>query len=176
MTKTFSFQACCFAMLFGAMTIGSVSAQSAPTVIRIGTQNTDLILQVADNGRLYQTYFGDHLLDDADINQFSWNVLSSSDGSMSDRGWEVYSCNGNEDYFEPALSVIHNDGNRTTYLYYQNHKQTKVAGGVQTDIVQLVTSGFRITTDETSGTDIFTAVGGATVTHDDTTGADVFSF
>lgn len=53
-------------------------------------------------------------------------------------------------------------------------KQTK--GGVQTDIVQLVTSGFRITTDETSGTDIFTAVGGATVTHDDTTGADVFSF
>ena len=135
MTKTFSFQACCFAMLFGAMTIGSVSAQSAPTVIRIGTQNTDLILQVADNGRLYQTYFGEHLLHDADINQFSWNVLSSSDGSMSDRGWEVYSCNGNEDYFEPALSVIHNDGNRTTYLYYQNHKQNKVAGGVQTDIV-----------------------------------------
>ena len=135
MTKTFSFQACCFAMLFGAMTIGSVSAQSAPTVIRIGTQNTDLILQVADNGRLYQSYFGEHLLHDADINQFSWNVLSSSDGSMSDRGWEVYSCNGNEDYFEPALSVIHNDGNRTTYLYYQNHKQTKVAGGVQTDIV-----------------------------------------
>ena len=122
-------------MLFGAMTMGSVSAQGAPTVIRIGTQNTDLILQVADNGRLYQSYFGEHLLHDADINQFSWNVLSSSDGSMSDRGWEVYSCNGNEDYFEPALSVIHNDGNRTTYLYYQNHKQTKVAGGVQTDIV-----------------------------------------
>ena len=114
-------------MLFGAMTMGSVSAQGTPTVIRIGTQNTDLILQVADNGRLYQSYFGEHLLHDADINQFSWNVLSSSDGSMSDRGWEVYSCNGNEDYFEPALSVIHNDGNRTTYLYYQNHKQTKVA-------------------------------------------------
>lgn len=132
--KNFNLKTSFIAALATLMSVGSAYADNAKTIIRIGTKNTDLLLQVGDNGRLYQTYYGDHLLHDSDVNQFQWNVSSSSDGSVSDRGWEVYSCNGNEDYFEPALSVIHNDGNRTTYLYYQDHKQTKVEGGVQTDI------------------------------------------
>lgn len=40
----------------------------------------------------------------------------------------------------------------------------------------LTPSGFVITTDETTGTDIFTAVGSATVSHNDSTGADEFVF
>jgi len=52
----------------------------------------------------------------------------------------------------------------------------RTKNGTSAKVCDVVTSGFRITTDETTGTDIFTAVGGATVTHDDTTGADVFSF
>lgn len=44
------------------------------------------------------------------------------------------------------------------------------------DNIGVVGSGFQVTTDETTGTDIFTALGTATITHDDTTGADVFSF
>ena len=43
-------------------------------------------------------------------------------------------------------------------------------------IGDLTPSGFIITTDETTGTDIFTAVGSATVTHNDTSGADEFVF
>ena len=44
------------------------------------------------------------------------------------------------------------------------------------DNIGVVGSGFQVTTNETTGTDVFTALGTATITHDDTTGADVFSF
>lgn len=44
------------------------------------------------------------------------------------------------------------------------------------DNIGVVGSGFQVTTDETTGTDTFVALGTATITHDDTTGADVFSF
>ena len=40
-------------------------------VIRISTDQTDLVLQVGDNGRLYQTYLGERLLNDNDIQNFS---------------------------------------------------------------------------------------------------------
>ena len=48
--------------------------------------------------------------------------------------------------------------------------------GQTTDITTIVTSGFVITHNETTGADVFTAIGSATLTHDDTTGADVFTF
>ena len=44
------------------------------------------------------------------------------------------------------------------------------------DNIGVVGSGFQVTTDETTGTDVFVALGTATITHDDTTGADIFSF
>ena len=46
--------------------------------IRISTDNTDLILQVAPNGRLYQTYLGDKLLNEQDINHFSYAVKGAA--------------------------------------------------------------------------------------------------
>ncbi len=104
-------------------------------IIRISTVNTDLILCVASNGRLYQAYYGERLKNNTDLDNFQWNVPHpSSDGSVSTRGWEVYGTSGNEDYFEPALAVTHNDGNRTTYLYYLSHEQKSVAGGTETII------------------------------------------
>ncbi len=103
--------------------------------IRIATDHTDLILQVPDNGRLYQVYFGEKLRHDADLSHLDWQVHPASDGSVVPRGWEVYSGSGNEDFFEPALSVTHADGNPSTYLYYVSHHSKQVDGGTQTDIV-----------------------------------------
>ncbi len=40
--------------------------------IRISTDKTDLVLQVGDNGRLYQVYLGDRLTTDADFRHFNW--------------------------------------------------------------------------------------------------------
>ncbi|MGL5272125.1 MAG: alpha-galactosidase [Phocaeicola sp.] len=103
-------------------------------VIRISTNNIDLLLQVGDNGRLYQTYLGKKLQHEADLNNFSWDVYPGSDASISQRGWEVYSGSGNEDYFEPAVAILHNDGNPSTILYYQSSSTEAVEGGMHTTI------------------------------------------
>lgn len=47
-----------FVLLMALFTLAQVDAQEK-NVIRIATDNTDLILQVAPNGRLYQAYLGD---------------------------------------------------------------------------------------------------------------------
>ncbi len=103
--------------------------------IRISTDHTDLVLQVAPNGRLYQSYLGAKLLNEADLKDLAWSVHAASDGSVSQRGWEVYSGSGNEEFFEPALAVTHNGGNPSTWLYYVSSDTHPVEGGVQTDIV-----------------------------------------
>lgn len=118
------------ALLLAAMQVNAVEKK----VFRISTEQTDLILQVGDNGRLYQTYLGEKLLNDADIQNFAWNVHAGSDGSISQRGWEVYSGSGNEDYFEPAIAITHNDGHNSTYLYYVSSATQPVEGGVHTTI------------------------------------------
>ena len=46
-----------FVLLTALFTLAQVNAQEK-NVIRIATDNTDLILQVAPNGRLYQAYLG----------------------------------------------------------------------------------------------------------------------
>lgn len=102
--------------------------------IRISTDNTDLVLQVGENGRLYQTYLGEKLLHEQDLKNFRWNIHAGADGSVSKRGWEVYSGSGNEDYFEPAVSITHNDGNPSTILQYVSSSVQTVEGGTKTTI------------------------------------------
>lgn len=59
MKKTiFTIAMCCLSLMV-------MKAQK--TVIRIATEANDLLLQVGDNGRLYQTYFGQRLKHDADL-------------------------------------------------------------------------------------------------------------
>ena len=117
-------------LLLSALQVGAAEKK----VFRISTEQTDLILQVGDNGRLYQTYLGKKLLNESDIQNLSWDIHAGSDGSVSKRGWEVYSGSGNEEYFEPAIAVTHNDGNNSTYLYYVSSSTEAVDGGTKTTI------------------------------------------
>ena len=124
-----------FAMM--AASILALTASAATDngkTIRISTDNIDLVLKVAPNGRLYQTYLGEKLLHDADLDNLEWYQHAASDGSVSQRGWEVYSTSGNEDFFEPALGITHADGNMTTYLYYTGATTSNVDGGTLTRI------------------------------------------
>ena len=115
--------------------IASANVQAGEkNIIRIATDNTDLVLEVGPNNRLYQTYLGPKLLHESDLHNLSWSQYAASDGSVSKRGWEVYSTSGNEDFFEPALGITHADGNMTTYLYYVDSSQKEVPGGVHTRI------------------------------------------
>ncbi len=117
-----------------ALAVQTVNA-AEQRIIRISTDNTDLVLQVAPNGRLYQTYLGEKLLHESELKNLKWQVHPASDASVVERGWEVYSGSGNEDFFEPALAVTHSDGNPSTYLYYVSSSSKEVEGGVQTDIL-----------------------------------------
>ena len=121
-------------IIAAAAVCAPASAAESPKNIRISTDETDLVLQVAPNGRLYQVYFGERLKHESDLNSLEWSVHAGSDGSVTTRGWEVYGGSGGEDYFEPALAVTHADGNPTTYLYYQSSETKAVSGGTQTDI------------------------------------------
>ena len=125
-----------FVLLTALFTLAQVNAQEK-NVIRIATDNTDLILQVAPNGRLYQAYLGDKLLNEKDINNFSPYVKGGSDGSVSTRGWEVYPCSGAEDYFEPAFSIQHNDGNMTSIFKYVSSESKKLDNNVTETIISL---------------------------------------
>lgn len=122
------------AILMVAAAASAIAGEGDKKVIRIATDETDLILEVGPNKRVYQTYLGKKLMHDSDIENFSWSQHAGSDGSVTTRGWEVYSTSGNEDYFEPALGLTHADGNMTTYLYYVDSSQETVAGGVHTTI------------------------------------------
>ena len=42
------------------------------------------------------------------------------------QGKEVYLTHGLEDYFEPAIRVLHNDGNPSLLLKYVSHENRKM--------------------------------------------------
>ena len=120
-------------MIIAAMCMTSIMA-SAQKTIRVSTDKTDLVMQVSPKGRLYQVYLGDKLKNPSDYNHLKWDVYAASDGSVCQRGHEVYASSGAEDFFEPAVAVTHADGNMTTYLYYQSSEEKAISGGVETII------------------------------------------
>ena len=96
----------------------------ADEFIRVSTKSTDIVFRVSGNGRLYQSYFGRHLTDEADLKHLS-------------RGTEAYLTHGMEDYFEPALDVRHADGNPSTLLTYVSHNQNTAADGSKYTVISL---------------------------------------
>lgn len=121
------------AIVSACMCIVHLHAQDKQ-LIRISTDRTDLVLQVGENGRLYQSYLGEKLLHEKDLQNLPWDIKAGSDGSVSRRGWEVYSGSGNEDFFEPAVAITHSDGNPSTYLYYVSSSSSPIEGGTRTVI------------------------------------------
>ncbi|NDV67327.1 alpha-galactosidase [Dysgonomonas sp. 25] len=108
------------------------------TVIRISTDETDLILKTAPNNRLYQAYLGEKLLNESDVQLLPHYIAHpASDGSVTPRGWEVYPASGAEDFFEPAFAVQHNDGNMTSILYYKSHEVKNIDGNAKETIIRM---------------------------------------
>lgn len=122
------------------------SAASRQQILRISTDRLDLIMEVADDNRLYQIYFGEHLTDTTDMAWIGRPVCKSDNGTLEKRQREVYSCSGNEDYFEPALGIVHADGNRSTYLYFQGIDKRPVEGGEET-IIRLADDRYPVKVD-----------------------------
>lgn len=101
-------------------------------IISVTTNHLQLVLQVNDNHRLYQTYFGERLSAATDLNVLPLSAAQLT--STAIKGHEVYPVMGAEDYYEPALEITHADGNPTSVLYYKSSSVRPVEGGTETTI------------------------------------------
>jgi alpha-galactosidase len=97
----------------------SVAQVSKPIIIE--TKNTAIVLTVAGNQRLLQSYIG--------------KKLTASDYEQMKGGREVYLTAGMENQFEPAIRIIHSDGNPSLELKYSSHKVTDSNNSKKTTIV-----------------------------------------
>lgn len=104
----------------------------AKTNISVSTSGTQLVMQVKDDGRLYQTYFGEKLSSNVNLDDLS--MPRGTVSSTCSNGDEAYPVMGTEDYFEPAMEIRHADGNPASVLKYVSHEQKAVDGGMLTTI------------------------------------------
>lgn len=109
-----------FLFLICVISVYGVSGE----IIRIKTKATDLIFKVGDNGRLYQSYLGQKLLDDSGLSGLK-------------RGREAYLSHGMEDYFEPAIRVLHNDGNPSLLLKFVSSETNQKDANVTETVIVL---------------------------------------
>lgn len=119
-------------LLAGLLCFTGIAYAIEKPVIKIETGSTSLIYRVGDNGRLYQSYLGKRLNHDADISHLP-------------QGTEAYLTHGMEDYFEPALHMVHNDGNSSTLLKYVSHDSQKQADGATETVITLADDQYPVT-------------------------------
>ncbi|UCJ09126.1 alpha-galactosidase [Chitinophaga pendula] len=101
--------------------------------IHVSTRETELVLQTAQNGRLYQLYLGARLSKPEEYANLTATMKARSDG----QAWEVYPVSGTETYFEPAFGIRHNDGNPATVLTYVSHDQRKISDDVTETVITM---------------------------------------
>lgn len=105
---------------------------TANPMVRIRTNTVELIYKVTDDGRLYQCYLGKRLHHDSDI-------------AYLPQGGEAYITHGMEDYFEPALHIVHNDKNPSTLLKYVGHTENVPEAGVKETVITLCDDQYPVT-------------------------------
>lgn len=119
-------------ILIGLFSIPFMLKAADKTVVKISTQDIDLIYQVSENGRLYQSYLGKKLTHASD-----WGHLP--------QGTEAYLTHGMEDYFEPAVHIIHHDGNPSTVLKYVSHTENTLSAGINETVFTLQDDQYPVT-------------------------------
>ena len=100
--------------------------------IRIETKTASLIYRVVADGHLYQCYLGKKLTHEADLVHLP-------------AGTEAYLTHGMKDYFEPAIRVLHNDGNPSLALKYKSHEQKALAPDVNETVITLEDEQYPVT-------------------------------
>lgn len=102
----------------------SVLAQSERQIL-LETENSVLVYTVGSNQRLYQSYFGLNL---RDRDQYT---------ALKETRHEAYITAGMNDLFEPAMRVIHADGNPSLLLEYVDHTIEDQSENVKHTVIKL---------------------------------------
>lgn len=116
----------------------TINVKASDKIIRIDTQDLDLILRVSPSQKLYQAYLGAKLIDSS-INNIA------NDETITSKKWEVYPASGGDDYFEPAIALQHNDMNMTSIFYYKSHVQESIDDNIQHTIITLADNKYPVT-------------------------------
>ncbi|TKC58453.1 alpha-galactosidase [Pedobacter hiemivivus] len=101
-----------------------VNAQKEKQIV-VETKNTSLIFTVSSAQKLYQSYLGQKLINPADQ-----DLLQSTRR-------EAYIGAGMGDLFEPAIRMVHSDGNPSLDLKYAGQKSSKEDDNVTTTSITL---------------------------------------
>ncbi len=109
-----------------------VSGANAQTIV-IQTSHTSLIYKVEKDGELRQCYYGDR-------------IEESAHESVQMTPFPAYPSYGGDYVNEPALRVVHADGNLTTQLVYQSHEQNQVGDDVTLTRIVLKDKFYPLTT------------------------------
>lgn len=104
-------------------------------VIPIETKNSAMVLTVDKGHLLHVSYFGKKLEDKNDYIQFKQQLQQAGDPSGVSNA--PYSTAGSRNLFEPAISVIHADGNTSLALQYVSSSIKKVSDDIVETSVQL---------------------------------------
>jgi len=121
-------------LIMFVLAVAGCMAATGRTNISVTTDHTQLVLQVKDNGRLYQTYLGERLSADSNLDDLDQPWAKPTNSNIA--GFEAYPVMGTEDYYDAAMGIRHADGNPTTVLKYVSHEQRATDGGTET-IVRL---------------------------------------
>ncbi|MBV4357440.1 alpha-galactosidase [Pinibacter aurantiacus] len=102
---------------------GCVHGFAQKEKIVIETQNAAIVFSVKGDGKLYQTYFGEKLMG------------ADAYAQLSEEGKESYIPAGTNNLFEPAIRMVHADGNPSLELKYESSKTDKQGDVSHTSIV-----------------------------------------
>lgn len=123
-----------YLIIYLLLCMGRPANGSEKQLIRISTQNIDLIYKIADNKRVYQQYIGKRLKFESEYTHLPL-------------GKEIYLTHGMEDYYEPAIHILHNDGNPSLLLNYETHKVSKNPDGSIETIICLRDNTYPVKVD-----------------------------
>lgn len=117
-----------FRFLLIILSVCLIIIPSAAEIICIETNQNVLVFETDNDNRLLQTYFGKKLLNASDYGLIrSQNKQSDSNGGVFNH---IYTPSGTWNLVEPALTVLHADGNRSADLQYVEHEQRDVSNDV----------------------------------------------
>src|SRR6476469_1863641 len=111
----------------------TVQAQH-PITIAIETQNQATVLQTDKDNRLGIVYFGNKLRNTGEYALVSQQSSSDENSAISNN---AYTPAGTWNLLEPAIQVVHNDGNTSLELKYVSHNTKKLDDNVSLTSVLL---------------------------------------
>jgi alpha-galactosidase len=108
------------AFLFACLAFLTARAQSTKPIV-METEHSALVLTVNNQQRLIQTWLG--------------KKLPATEYALLSGGREAYLTAGMENQFEPAIRMVHNDGNPSLELRYVSHSANTKDGITHTAIL-----------------------------------------